>query len=66
MVEEGNFVARERLLSRGRALSVKIPLATIAFGIDWGRVSDSTWAVVSNDQNDTVDFLKTREDGSEV
>lgn len=58
MVEEGNFVARERLLSCGRASSVKIPLAMLAFGIDWGRVSDSTWAVVGNDVNDVVDFMK--------
>ena len=58
MVEEGNFVSRERLLSCGRASSVQIPLATLSLGIDWGRVSDSTWAVIGNDQNDVIDFLK--------
>ena len=58
MVEEGNFVARERLLSCGRAFTVKVPIETLSLGIDWGRVSDSTWAVIGNDQNDVIDFLK--------
>jgi hypothetical protein len=58
MVEEGNFVSRERLLSCGRGPDQKPPTGTLFLGIDWGRVSDSTWAVVGNDQNDVIDFLK--------
>jgi hypothetical protein len=56
LIEEGNFVARERLLSCGR--STPAPAGKLFLGVDWGRVSDATWAIVGNDQNDIVDMLK--------
>jgi hypothetical protein len=58
LIEEGNFVSRERLLSCGRGKDVVVPAGKLFLGIDWGRVSDSTWAVVGNEQNDVVDMLK--------
>lgn len=44
MVEEGNFVSRERLLSCARAESISPEKLYV--GIDWGRVSDKTWVAL--------------------
>jgi hypothetical protein len=60
MVEEGNFVSRERLLSCGRASAVKVLTQNLSLGIGWGRVSDSTWAVIGNDRNEVIDPTSSR------
>jgi hypothetical protein len=46
MVEEGNFVSRERLLSCARGTDILVPFDTLFVGLDWGRVSDQTIATV--------------------
>ena len=48
-VEAGNFVSRERFVSCGRTEwqrknGLLIPVDDLTLAIDWGRVSDSTWA----------------------
>ncbi len=49
MVEEGNYVSRERLLSWARGGVIIIPT-----GIDWARERDFTWVTVVDDRNDVV------------
>jgi len=46
MVEEGNFVSRERLLSCAQGPVILIPFDTFFLGLDLGRVSDQTIATV--------------------
>ena len=56
IVEQGNFISRERLLSHARTW---IPCADKFFlGLDWARSSDSTWATLSNDTNDVIAWFK--------
>lgn len=56
IVEQGNFISRERLLSHGRQW---LPCADKFFlGLDWARESDSTWATLTNDVNDVVTWFK--------
>lgn len=47
MVEEGNFVSRERLLSCARAETINPEKLYV--GIDWGRVSDKTGVALGTD-----------------
>lgn len=56
MIEEGNFISRERFLSLARGK----PCCADQFyvGIDWARTSDWTWAAVVNAENDLVNVWK--------
>jgi hypothetical protein len=56
MIEEGNFISRERFLSLARAK----PCCADQFylGIDWARTSDWTWAALVNAENDLVNVWK--------
>lgn len=56
IVELGNFISRERLLSHARTW---IPCADKFFlGLDWARSSDHTWATLTNDTNDVIAWFK--------
>jgi len=48
MVEEGNFVSRQRLLSYARGTDILVPFDTLFLGLDWGRVSDQYFTLQSN------------------
>jgi len=52
MIEQGNFISRERFLSLARSK----PACADGFylGIDWARTSDYTWAALVNGENDLV------------
>lgn len=58
LIEEGNFIGRERLLSRRRPTGATVSTDKLFLGIDWGRVSDSTCAALVNNKNDLVDMIK--------
>lgn len=63
MVEEGNFVSRERLLSCARGGDIIVPFDSLLLGLDWGRVSDRTISTIGNDRNDVLEWFaypKTR------
>lgn len=55
-VEVGNFISRGRLLSC--SFAAEMSKERLFLGIDWARVSDSTWACVVNDANKVVDWMK--------
>src|SRR4051794_33463774 len=68
-VEAGNFIARERLLScarRGDGWNRKdgllIPCEDLTLSLDWGRVSDWTWAGLTNRKFDLIDLWKIDRD----
>lgn len=55
-VEEGNFIARDRLLSCARS---KLVCADKFFiGIDWAREADDTWATLVTPANDVVAWFQ--------
>ena len=62
-VEAGNFVSRERFVSCGRTEwqrknGILIPIDDLTLCIDWGRVSDSTWAGLMTRSFDLVAMWK--------
>ena len=62
-VEAGNFVSRERFTSCGRTEwqrknGLLIPIDDLTLCIDWGRVSDSTWAGLMTRSFDLVAMWK--------
>ncbi len=57
-VEEGNFIARERLLSWARPRNAVVSTEQLFFGVDWARKSDFTWVTIVNDKNDVIDWIK--------
>lgn len=57
-VEEGNFVAAQRLLSCARGADMEIPMQELYLGGDWARKSDYSWFALTNEMNDVVDWLK--------
>jgi hypothetical protein len=57
IVEEGNFVSRERLLSCARGPDILVPFDTLFLGLDWCRVSDQTIATISHDRNDVFEWF---------
>lgn len=57
-VEEGNFIARDRLLTCARPASVYVPVDTLFFGVDWARRNDYTWVAIANARNDVIDWFK--------
>ena len=56
MIEEGNFISRERFLSMARSKTVCAD--SFYLGIDWAHESDSNWAALVSDQNDLVTMFK--------
>lgn len=58
MVEEGNFVSRDRLLSCARGKGVIVPADSVYLGGDWARVSDHTWFTAVNQFNDVLRWIK--------
>ncbi len=58
MVEQGNFISRDRLLSCARSGDIIIPFESLYLGLDWARVSDETIATVGNDHNDVLDWFR--------
>jgi hypothetical protein len=57
-VEEGNFVARERLLSCARGRDIIVSTDRLLAGIDWAQEIDYTWLTIVNNQNDVIDWFK--------
>ncbi len=57
-VEEGNFIARSRLLTCARPAGTLIAVDKLFVGIDWARRSDHTWLTLVNVKNDVVDWFK--------
>lgn len=64
-VEAGNFISRERFLScgrrgenRNRKGGLVIPCSDLTLSLDWGRVSDWTWAGLTNRKFDLIDMWK--------
>lgn len=57
MVEEGNFVSRERLLPCAREPNILVPFDTLFLGLNWCRVTDQTIATIGNDHNDVLEWF---------
>lgn len=60
MVQEENFVSRERLISCARGPDILILFETLFLGLDWGCVSDQTVATVGNVVVDWFAYPKPR------
>lgn len=62
-VEAGNFISRDRLISCGRKEwqyknGVLISIEDLTLSLDWGRVSDATWAGVTSRGFDLMGMWK--------
>lgn len=62
-VEAGNFISRDRFVSCGRKQwqyknGILIPVEDLTLSLDWGRVSDATWAGVTTRGYDLMGMWK--------